>query len=420
MAEVKLSFGFAVVLYVFMAARLCYTDNNRSSSSHENVEVQKLLNSLNKPAVKSIKSSDGDIIDCVRISDQPAFDHPLLKNHTIKMRPIYHPNPVDDTKVSSMMNSTTDGRSSSSITQLWHSTGKCPKGTIPVRRTKKVDVLRASSIKSFGKKRSSFGAKSSLFDVELDASEHHEYAVASTKNGQFYGSKSALNLWNPKVQESNEFSLAQTWVVGGTYETGLNTIEAGWQVYPLIYGDTNTRLFIYWTSDGYQKTGCYNLCSGFIQTNNKYAIGGSLSPTSETDGTQQELTILIWKDNAGGGDWWMQLNGETIGYWPSSLFTHLRNSASIIQWGGEIINRRSQGRHTTTQMGSGQFPKLWYRKASYIRKIETIDQSNALRTAEVSTSHEQNCYDILTRITTDNFWGTHFFYGGPGRNPNCP
>ncbi|KAJ0865647.1 putative neprosin activation peptide [Helianthus annuus] len=79
MAEVKLSFSFVVVLYVFMAARLCYTGNNRSSGSHENVEVQKLLNSLNKPAVKSIKSSDGDIMDCVRISDQPAFDHPLLK-----------------------------------------------------------------------------------------------------------------------------------------------------------------------------------------------------------------------------------------------------------------------------------------------------------------------------------------------------
>ncbi|KAM0004464.1 putative neprosin [Helianthus debilis subsp. tardiflorus] len=419
MAEVKLSFGFVVVLYVFMAARLCYTDNNRSSSSHENVEVQKLLNSLNKPVVKSIKSSDGDIMDCVRISDQPAFDHPLLKNHTIKMRPIYHPNPVDDNKVSSMVNATADRHSSSSITQLWHSNGKCPKGTIPIRRTKKEDILRASSVDSYGKKKSFIG-KSSFIDVELGVTVDHEYAAASTKTGQFYGSKSTLNLWNPKVQERNEFSLTQTWVLGGTYDTGLNSIEAGWHVYPLIYGDNKTRLFIYWTSDGYQKTGCYNLCSGFIQTNNKYAIGGTLSPTSKTDGTQQELTLLIWKDNAGGGDWWMQLNGETIGYWPSSLFTHLRNSASIIQWGGEIIDTRSQGRHTTTQMGSGQFPKLGYRKASYIRKIETVDQSNALRTAEVYTYHEENCYDILTNITTNNFWGTHFFYGGPGRNPNCP
>ncbi|KAM0004470.1 putative neprosin [Helianthus debilis subsp. tardiflorus] len=235
MVEVKLSFGFVVVWYVFTAAHLSYTNNNRFPSSHENVQVEKLLNSLNKPAVKSIKySPDGDIIDCVRISDQPAFDHPLLKNHTIKMRPIYHPNLVGDNKVSSMVNATADRHSSSSITQFWHSNGKCPKGTIPVRRTKKEDILRASSIDSYGKKKSFIG-NSSFVDVELGVTDGHEYAIVSTNNGEFYGSKSALNLWNPQVQESNEFSLTQTWVVGGTYDTGLMirvliyTIEAGWQ-----------------------------------------------------------------------------------------------------------------------------------------------------------------------------------------------
>jgi hypothetical protein len=28
---------------------------------------------------------DGDFIDCVDINQQPAFDHPLLKNHTIQV-----------------------------------------------------------------------------------------------------------------------------------------------------------------------------------------------------------------------------------------------------------------------------------------------------------------------------------------------
>jgi hypothetical protein len=32
-----------------------------------------------------MQSPDGDIIDCVHISKQPAFDHPLLKNHTIQV-----------------------------------------------------------------------------------------------------------------------------------------------------------------------------------------------------------------------------------------------------------------------------------------------------------------------------------------------
>ena len=32
-----------------------------------------------------MQSKDGDIIDCVDIYKQPAFDHPVLKNHTIQV-----------------------------------------------------------------------------------------------------------------------------------------------------------------------------------------------------------------------------------------------------------------------------------------------------------------------------------------------
>lgn len=38
------------------------------------------------------------------------------------------------------------------ITQLWHVNGKCPKNTIPIRRTKKQDLYRANSVEKFGMK----------------------------------------------------------------------------------------------------------------------------------------------------------------------------------------------------------------------------------------------------------------------------
>ena len=41
---------------------------------------------------------------------------------------------------------------SSSIPQLWHQNGRCPEDTIPIRRTKKEDVLRANSVERYGKK----------------------------------------------------------------------------------------------------------------------------------------------------------------------------------------------------------------------------------------------------------------------------
>lgn len=67
------------------------------------------------------------------------------------------------------------------------------------------------------------------------------------------------------------------------------------------YGQSKTPLnvasyFFLLQSDAYQATGCYNLlCSGFVQTNNKIAIGAAISPVSSFSGGQFDITILIWK-----------------------------------------------------------------------------------------------------------------------------
>ena len=50
------------------------------------------------------------------------------------------------------------------------------------------------------------------------------------EGGKFYGAKATINVWEPKVQSSNEFSLSQLWILGGAFGQDLNSIEAGWQV----------------------------------------------------------------------------------------------------------------------------------------------------------------------------------------------
>ena len=64
------------------------------------------------------------------------------------MRPNFHPEGLfDENKVSEKPKERTNP-----ITQLWHANGKCPEDTVPIRRTKEDDVLRASSVKRYGKK----------------------------------------------------------------------------------------------------------------------------------------------------------------------------------------------------------------------------------------------------------------------------
>ncbi|KAH0460781.1 hypothetical protein IEQ34_008356 [Dendrobium chrysotoxum] len=426
------------------------------------LETKRHLDKLNKPAVKSIKSPDGDIIDCVNVSHQPSFDHPLFRNHTIQVslslslslentlneakiqfpfsmqaRPSFHPEAqYDESKLASKLSSSSHNKQSSKqISQLWHKNGRCPENTIPIRRTKEEDVLRASSLKSYGKKKHRTIPFPLSSDPDLINENGHEHAISYVEGDDYYGAKATMNVWKPQIQQSNEFSLSQLWILGGSFGDDLNSIEAGWQVSPDLYGDRNTRLFTYWTtgswilidilkikqSDAYQATGCYNLlCSGFIQINNEIAMGASISPISNYGGSQYDISILVWKDPK-EGNWWMQFGeNHVLGYWPSFLFSYLADSASMIEWGGEIVNTVADGDHTSTQMGSGHFPGEGFGKASYFRNIQIVDSSNNLRSPKgIGTyTEESSCYDVQNDQNGD--WGNYFYYGGPGKNPNCP
>ncbi|BAS97237.1 Os06g0278000 [Oryza sativa Japonica Group] len=287
---------------------------------------RQVLKRLNKPPLATIQSPDGDIIDCVHISRQPAFDHPLLKDHTI------------------------------------------------------------------------------------------QYGVAyATGDANYYGTKVTINVWQPTIATSGDFSLSQLWISAGSYDNkDLNTIETGWQVYPAMYGDDKTRLFIYWTRDAYNETGCYNLaCSGFIQTNPQFVIGGSISPVSTYGDTQYEYDYLVWKDPA-GGNWWLQVQGNNVGYWPSSIFTLLQTGvADSVEWGGEVNSPQ-----ITTPMGSGHFPEEGFGKATYSRAIQVVDSSNNLKPPNGVglIAPLPSCYNVMTGSSSTTSWGTYIYYGGPG----CP
>lgn len=67
------------------------------------------------------------------------------------MMPNYHPEGLfRNGKMSTTAKNKNGG--SKSIPQPWHLNGKCPEGTIPIRRTNKDDILRASNMKSYGRK----------------------------------------------------------------------------------------------------------------------------------------------------------------------------------------------------------------------------------------------------------------------------
>ncbi|XP_023514474.1 uncharacterized protein LOC111778730 [Cucurbita pepo subsp. pepo] len=399
-----------LVFSLLVVSSICRPDKNIHPNNHTAVfwsenQLKKLkliqanLNRMNKFPVKTIQSPDGDFIDCVETHLQLAFDHPLLKGKK----------PLDLPERPS--NQSHSGKVETEMFQLWSMSGEfCPEGTIPIRRTTEKDMLRASSVQRFGRKvrRDSLG-------------KGHEYAVGLVSGGQYYGAQASMNVWKPRVSYRNEFSLSQMWLVSGSFPRDLNTIEAGWQVDPELYGDNNPRLFTYWTADAYQATGCYNLlCPGFVQTNRRIAIGAAIAPTSSYNGAQFDISLLVRKDPK-NGNWWLEFgSGEMVGYWPAFLFTHLQSHATTIQFGGEVVNSRAWGFHTATEMGSGHFAGEGFQKASYFRNLKVMNWDNSLiplSNLKVVADHP-NCYNIQPRI--NRVWGNYFYYGGPGRNVKCP
>ncbi|XP_062110523.1 protein neprosin-like [Humulus lupulus] len=176
----------------------------------------------------------GDIIDCVLSHQQPAFDHPQLKGR----KPL---DPPDRPKAHKDNPNSMDSKNY----QSWSLSGKsCPEGTIPIRRTTEHDMLRASSVRRFGKKLK--------IHVRRDSgSNGHEiiwfgqHAVGYVSGEQYYGAKANINVWAPRVSNQYEFRLSQLWVISGSFGDDLNTIEAGWQVSPELYEDNYPRFFTY-------------------------------------------------------------------------------------------------------------------------------------------------------------------------------
>ena len=57
-----------------------------------------------------------------------------------------------------------------------------------------------------------------------------QHAIVYVEGDKYFGAKATINVWEPKIQQPNEFSLSQIWILGGSFGEDLNSIEAGWQV----------------------------------------------------------------------------------------------------------------------------------------------------------------------------------------------
>ncbi|XP_019058033.1 PREDICTED: uncharacterized protein LOC109116625 [Tarenaya hassleriana] len=227
----------------------------------------------------------------------------------------------------------------------------------------------------------------------------------------YHGASASLSVNNMPFK--GKYTKSQIWVENGPPQE-LNSIQFGWAIHPELYGDTMSRFTIYWTGDGYGKTGCYNtICTGFVQDFSDLYPGKAYDPVSTYGGNQVVANLSLTQDRT-TGHWWVANRGASVGYFPKELFTHLQKGANFVRYGA-ISSDSGDG--FGAPMGNGRFPTDDLSKSAYFSSIQLVgsDFNNAPVNGENMNvnAKDQKCFQLNYRSV-----GPSFTYGGPGGS--CP
>ncbi len=407
-----------VILTTALSIQYSYAESDitRDAMTQKKEQIfKKYIDDLydKKSVVKSFTDTNGKITDCVPIEQQPSLKDSGLKSSDIPRQPSVLPVDLAPPLVESFL--LIKSFTSPTVPEI-----SCPQNSVPIRRLT-MDVLKNfNSIEDFHRKYPK--GKPFIENQNMNKASYvipHYYGVAYRYINNV-GAESYTSLWNPTLESRKDFSLSQVWVLAGD-----QTLEAGWQKYPDLYGDNNPHFFIYSTADNYNQTGCYNLCNeknGFVLTNSaKSFIGKAVGPSSAINGTQYTMQVMWYRDPR-TGHWWLQHNGNWIGYYPTSRFNAagLKYQSNLIEFGGEVVDATNDGRKTSTDMGSGIAPTSMadFGKVAYQRRLKYIDTAGYLRDITgMGVMFTAGCYASLFGSDLSNDNKRYFLlFGGTGYN----
>jgi hypothetical protein len=362
---------------------------------------------------------DGDHFDCMPVDQQPG-----VRMHGLKS--IASPPPASALK-ELFKDSANSAATFAARPQLgagrdmdeFGNSRVCEDKTIPMRRVTLEETSRFPTLKSYLEKSpAETGELPHSKKVVPPSAVAHKYSYTYQYVGNT-GDTTTLNLWSPYVNTGlgEIFSLSQSWTIA--YSPVLQTAEVGWQNYPGYYGGENSRLFIYYTADGYNHTGCYNLsCGAFVQTSGGWYFGGGWGSYSSYYGPQYEFTArYYWY----AGNWWLGLgtsptNATWVGYYPGRLYgtgAMSRGSSQLLEFGSESV-----GSNPWPGEGSGLWASYGWSWAAYQREIfYWVPGGAAYWNSLTAAQPSSNCYTIAGPSWSSS-WGTYFYEGGPG-GYNC-
>ncbi|KAL6875717.1 hypothetical protein ACP4OV_013230 [Aristida adscensionis] len=338
-----------------------------------------------------LKSEYGQIFRCVDVNLQQSLEHPLLKTHTIQMKP------------TSLPISSTGDLESFRNPETKIGSVACPSGTVPV-------------LTNYRNSKSTQQPPRKTEENMSDENHFSPHTGMAAITGTFYGYHGTISVYQPEVGNGNEprFSGAVAFLQSGE-PPNTSSLYAGC-VDPHFYGDNHAHLEVQWNDKG---NVCTNLvCPGFVQVSNKIAPGVILDPVSVVNGTQYIITLEVHQD-AQTRNWWLTYGKDKheVGYWPGTLLSYTPDAATMIGWGGVVQSKPGE---PLPPMGSGELPEKGHGQAAYIKEVQILVNRDNERVFLIPGADLQphvadpSCYQVGPFGYSNE--GVEFFFGGPG----CP
>ncbi|KAH0683300.1 hypothetical protein KY290_021895 [Solanum tuberosum] len=223
----------------------------------------------------------------------------------------------------------------------------------------------------------------------------------------------SVTLYNPQVNGLGQYSSATIFLQSADNAPNFEQIQAGWIVYPKLYGDSRTRLYSHWTTDGGQKTGCYNnICPGFVQLDNEVPIDYAFPKISRRMYDDYELQLQIYKDE----DYYLFLHYMfVIGFWPETIFNELRNGSQTVRYGGQAYT--PAGEPNSPSMGNGNYQDGNPHITCHMRQVMYgVGNNQDVQPDEsLVQTHQSRCYHEGSEYNGhDGYWDYNFLFGGGG------
>jgi len=314
-----------------------------------------------------------------------------------------------------------------------------PPGTVPLLRPDITRLTRNIALRDFHTKKGGSRVNRQRHNLQsTDPNPAGYFHDTDSQSVKSYGWDGFLSVWAPSINNPNgngeDHSILQVWLQNYS-KPQLQSLEGGWTVDNGLNGNTQPHLFTYYTTNGYNQDGDneggYNTqYKGFVQYSSQGTTGTVIypgiqfGPVSVLGGAQYDISMkfqLYREPNNGDVNWWLNVQGIWVGYYPASLYKGgLGNNVDWVGSGGEIYSGLGNPENTKDQMGSGKQASAGWAQAAFLRNLRiqsdmngNMVANNGSPTEDAAVSGGANPYTIDMHMNSGSSWGSYFYVGGP-------